>query len=183
MTFSDNVINQVLRGRRQNQPGHAVHGHHCEAHGQQAPARPASGTTRPAAASTSGRVLAYWRPCSICPPPLGYSYHLQMHFLPLSVTQYRDGSTPSPGAARHTLRQRGRGHKLGLVLSSPPLGIGARLSVAGSRRDPTSLAVGETYGNRPPKAFDPTPEGSNSTPSRSLRYLTFAFSSVGFTYG
>ncbi len=67
---------------------------------------------------------------------------------------------------------------------SPPRGIGARLSVAtGSRRDPTSLAVGETYGKRRSKAVNSTPEGLNSTPSGSLRYSTYAFSSVGFTYG
>ncbi len=46
---------------------------------------------------------------------------------------------------------------------SPPSPIGARLNVAtGSRRDPTSLAVGETYGKCRPKVFNSTPEGLNS---------------------
>ena len=63
-------------------------------------------------------------------------------------------------------------------------GIGARLSVSrGSRRDPTSLAVGETCGKRRPRVFNSTPEGLNSTPSGSLRHSTYDFSSVGFTYG
>jgi len=50
-------------------------------------------------------------------------------------------------------------------------GMGARLSGAtGSRRGPTSLAVGETYGdgNGGLAVFNPTPKGLNSTPSGSL---------------
>ena len=70
------------------------------------------------------------------------------------------------------------------ITPRPPTPTGARLGVATrSRRDPISLAVGETYGKRRTKAFNPTPKGLNSTPSGSLRYSTYAFSSVGFTYG
>jgi hypothetical protein len=62
---------------------------------------------------------------------------------------------------------------------------------AGSRRDPSSLAVGETYGFDPPEFANPAgveyehmiSVRRDSTPSGSQSLMSYRFLPVGSTYG